>query len=205
MTDSIHLHICMSGCTENHVTMRKRSSAYVDPVKLFPRPWRFCFWVSSTERGGHTASSLAFFLIRFLIRPSGQRCASHSLFPYGGGSMQPHNSPPLSSSQVLLGQSAPTQGSSTTPAKKENTETHNLIFTPMHSSIGLQFRFDTVRWGTVRWESWQTGWPPGSKGKYSNTRDWMFAVTLHYALAWISMTDSHKCSSSLVWETQFHS
>lgn len=38
--------------------------------------------------------------------------------------MQPHNSPPLSISQVRLGQSAPTQGSSTTPAKKENKQKH---------------------------------------------------------------------------------
>lgn len=66
--------------------------------------------------------------------------------------MQPHNSPPLSSSQVRLGQSAPTQGSSTTPAKKENTETHNLIFTPTHSGIGLQLQFDTVHLGMVRWD-----------------------------------------------------
>lgn len=150
MTGSIHLCVCVSGCTEKGTTMRKRSSAYVDPVKLFPRPCRFCFWVSSTARAGHRAPSLAFFLISFLIRASGQRYASHSLFPYGGGSMQPHNSPPLSSSQVLLGQSAPTQGSSTTPAKKENTETHNLIFTPTRSSIDLHSRFDTVQQGLVR-------------------------------------------------------
>jgi hypothetical protein len=56
--------------------------------------------------------------------------------------MQPHNSPPLSSSQVLLGQSAPTQGSSTTPAKKENTETHNLIFT-LHTEASAYARFDS--------------------------------------------------------------
>lgn len=38
--------------------------------------------------------------------------------------MQPHSSPPFSSSQVRLGQTAPTQGSSTTPAKKENKQKH---------------------------------------------------------------------------------
>lgn len=41
--------------------------------------------------------------------------------------MQPHSSPPFSSSQVRLGQSAPTQGSSTTPAKKENKQKHTQL------------------------------------------------------------------------------
>lgn len=63
--------------------------------------------------------------------------------------MQPHSSPPFSSSQVRLGQSAPRQGSSTTPAKKENKQKHNLIFTPTHGSMwshsGLATSVDLVR------------------------------------------------------------
>lgn len=44
--------------------------------------------------------------------------------------MQPHSSPPLSSSQLRLGQSAPTQGSSTTPAKQHKTEHKHDLYPP---------------------------------------------------------------------------
>lgn len=177
MTSSIHLRICMSGCIGKDTAMRKRSSA----CQIVSQTLEVLLWVSSTVQGGHTAPSLAFFLISFLIRASGQRCVSHSLFPYGGGSMQPHNSPPLSSSQVLLGQSAPTQGSSTTPAKKENTETHNLIFTPTRSSIGLHSRFDT------QFSRDRSGRKAEKQGDLqevkASTHDCMFTVSLHCALA----------------------
>lgn len=73
--------------------------------------------------------------------------------------MQPHSSPPFSSSQVRLGQSAPTQGSSTTPAKKENKQKHNLIFTPTHGSPWSPFGFVTSEDGQGPDANEQTGQP----------------------------------------------